>query len=282
MTALTLPARNHGHGLRRACRAEITKLAGQWRVRLAAALCVLAPFVLVIALKVQSTIPYDTLFGRWVHESGSSIPLVVLGFCGQWALPALTCLVSGDIFSSEDHFGTWPTILARSCTRRQLFVAKSLIAFGDATLNVVLLALSSTAAGLLLVGRQPLVDLSGTLMPVSHTIPLVLAAWASSIPPVLGFAAMSILISIATRNSPTGIGVPVAIGLGMQLASMANWPDVLRVALLSSSFNAWHGLLTGTPYYGPLVEDLIVSAVYFVFLLGAAYGLAARRDEIRG
>ena len=37
-------------------------------------------------------------------------------------------MVAGDIFSSEDHFGTWKTILTRSCSRGQLFAGKFLAA----------------------------------------------------------------------------------------------------------------------------------------------------------
>jgi ABC-2 type transport system permease protein len=266
-------------GLRRAYRAERAKLAGQWRTRLAATLCVLAPFVLVAALDAQSTIPYDTLFGRWVHESGFAIPLVVLGFSAQWALPALICVVAGDIFSAEDHLGTWRSILIRGCSRRQIFAAKVLVTFAYAVTMTVLLALSSLIAGLLFVGHQPLVGLSGTLLPAGRCTLLVLMSWASVLPPVLGFAALALLLSIATRSSPIGIGAPVVIGLAMQLSSMANGPDLLRVVLLSTSFMSWHGFITDRPFYGSLAENLIVSAGYLSICLALAYFLAARRDE---
>ena len=33
-------------------------------------------------------------------------PLVLLGFGGMWFLPLLTAMVTGDLFSAEDHHGT--------------------------------------------------------------------------------------------------------------------------------------------------------------------------------
>ena len=77
---------------------------------------------------MQSAIPADTLFGQWVHQSGFAIPMVVLGFAGQWVLPFVIAVVAGDIFSSEDHFGTWKTILTRSRSRGELFAGKFLAA----------------------------------------------------------------------------------------------------------------------------------------------------------
>src|SRR5262249_29789537 len=63
---------------------ELIKLTRQVKAQVVVGLCLLAPFLFVAALNVQSNTPQDTLFGRWVHDSGFSIPLVVLGFAGQW------------------------------------------------------------------------------------------------------------------------------------------------------------------------------------------------------
>jgi hypothetical protein len=84
-----------------------------------ALLCLVVPFLVAAAFEVQRAVPQDTLFGPCVHTSGFALPLVILGFSGQWAMPLLTAMVSGDIFSSEDHFGTWKTVLTRSRSRGQ-------------------------------------------------------------------------------------------------------------------------------------------------------------------
>jgi ABC-2 type transport system permease protein len=261
---------------------ELEKLVAQLRVRGAIAACLLGPPLFVLVVNAQDTVPSDTLFGRWVHFSGLAAPLVALSFVTQWALPLLTCLVAGDIFAAEDHYGTWKTILTRSRGRAEIFWGKTLAAGTFCVVIVLLLALASTAAGVLVIGDQPLVSLSGTLIAPGRATLLVLASWGTALPPALGFTAMGLMFSIITRNSPAGMIAPAAIGLLMQLISLINGADAVRHALLTTPFNAWHGLLSGQPYYGPLWHGAIVSTVYLIGCLAAAYLALRRRDFTQG
>jgi ABC-2 type transport system permease protein len=256
-------------------RLEMAKLVRQLRVQAATAVCLLAPFVVLAAVKVQSAVPQDTLFGQWLHESGYALPMVIVGFTGQWVLPLLTSLVAGDIFSAEDHFGTWKTVLTRSRTRGQVFAGKALAAVTYTILELLLLAASSVAAGVIL-GTQPVVGLSGQLVPSGSAFDLVVASWAVQLPPLLGFCALSLFLSIVSRNSPVGIGAPLVFGLVMQLASLVNIPDGLRVVLLSTPFGAWHGLWTDPAFFGPVRQGLVTSAAW-AGLGGLAAWLVFRR-----
>lgn len=280
--AASPPPRRPPHGVATVYRWEMEKLAALLRVRVAAVACFLAPFGFVAALRLQDAVPADTLFGRWAHFSGFATPMVMLVFTGQWALPLLTCLVAGDIFASEDRYGTWETILTRSCTRAGIFWGKSLAAMTFAVATVVLLALGSLTAGVLLIGTQPLVSLSGTLIPPGHAAGLVLGSWATAIAPTLGFTAMGLLFSIATRNGPAGILGPSAVGLIMQLLTFVNGVDPLRHLLLTTPYGSWHGLMSAHHYYAPLVRGTAVSAIYLAVCLVAGYLLLRRRDIEEG
>jgi ABC-2 type transport system permease protein len=266
-----------GRGVLVVWRWELAKLAGQVRVRAAAALCVLAPFLFAAAVRVQSAVPADTLFGQWLHESGFALPMVVLGFAGQWALPLLTSIVAGDIFSAEDHFGTWKTVLTRSRSRGEIFAGKLLAALTYTVAAVALLSAASLGAGLLL-GTEPVVGLSGQLVPAGHAAALVLASWATQLPPVLGFAALAVLLSVATRNSAVGMGGPLLIGLVMQLSTLINMPETVRAALLATPFVAWHGLWVQAPFYGPLRQGLVTSAAWFAVCAVGAWAIFRRRS----
>lgn len=257
---------------------EWSKLAAQVAPRLVLAACVTGPFIFAVTMRVQSSVPADTLFGRSVTQSGFALPLVVLGFAALWALPVVTGIVAGDLFSAEDRYGTWTTILTRSQARSDLFVGKVLTALAFSLVAVVALAVSSVAAGVLVIGVQPLVDLSGTLRPPAQAFTRVALAWTSILPPALAFAALAVLLSIATRSSAAGVGVPVLAALIMQLCTLLDGPEAVRRLLMTSAFGAWHGLLTEPPYYGPLVHGTAVSAVYAVVFLATAYRLLQRRD----
>jgi ABC-2 type transport system permease protein len=143
---------------------ELIKIGSLVRSRLALGLVVVVPFLLALGLQAQSASPSDTLFGRFVHESGFALPLVVLGFSSQWVLPLLVAVVAGDVLTGEDHLGTWPLLTTRATSRRTLLAGKVLAALTWTVLVVALLAASSLLAGLVVVGDQPVVGLSGALL----------------------------------------------------------------------------------------------------------------------
>lgn len=270
----TIPRR---HGTRAVWALETAKLARQARVRIATAVCVVSPFLLLAAVRVQSSTPSDTLFGQWLHQSGFALPMVMVAFMGQWVLPLLSSVVAGDVFSAEDHYGTWKTVLTRSRTRRQIFAGKALAALTYTVAELVLLTASSLLAGALL-GTEPVVGLSGQLVPSGQAAWLVLASWGSQLPPLLGFCGLSVLLSVATRNSPVGIGAPMVLGLVMQLGSMINLPGIVPPLLLSTPFGAWHGLWADPAFYGPLRQGLLTSGAWLVGSLGLAWVLFSRRN----
>ena len=181
-------------GAAQVVRVELSKLAGKLPTRVVAAVVVLAPFAVAGVLKARDAVPADTLFGRWVHTSGFALPLVVLGFAGSWGFPVLAGLVAGDVFAGEDRHDTWKLLLTRSCSRGEIFVGKTLAAATCAVLMVCALALSSLAAGALVIGTQPLVGLSGTLLPPGHALALVLLSWSIALLPTLGFVSLALLI----------------------------------------------------------------------------------------
>ncbi len=259
-------------------RVEITKLAAQPLVRAVLAVALLGPFAFAGGLSLQDSVPADTLFGRWALTTGFAIPLMLLGFTTSWVVPLLTCLVAGTIFAAEDGHGTWPSVLTRSVSRPAVFAGKVLAAVTHTVLAVALLALSSLAAGVLVVGRSPLVGLDGAAIPPGRAVGLVLASWALVLAPALGFTAMGIFFSVVSRRSTVGIGAPVVIGLLMQLSSLVGAVVGIRFALLSSAFDSWHGLVRADPYSGPVVQGLLVSLAYTVVLLAVALEVFRRRD----
>jgi ABC-2 type transport system permease protein len=206
------------------------------------------------------------------------VPLVILGFAALWVFPVLASIVGGDVFSAEDRYGTWTTVLTRSRSRAEVFAGKVLTAVGFAAVAVTVLAVSSVAAGALVIGRQPLVDLSGVLLPPAEALVRIALAWASVLPPTFGFVAVAVLVSVATRSSAAGIGLPVVAGLVMQLYGFVDGPETVRRMLIASAFGAWHGLLTEPPYYGSLVHGTAVSAAYLSACLVLAYRMLRWRD----
>lgn len=262
----------------RACRFELVKLVSQWRIRLLVLACWIAPALFVAGVSQQSTLPVDTLFGRWMLASGWAGPLVVLGFAGTWALPLLTSVVAGDVFAAEDRLGTWRHLLVAVRSPRRIFVAKAVASLTVLLLLVAGLAVSSTVGGLLVVGNQPLVGLDGHLLAPSDAAVSVLLAWVCVLAPTLALAALGLLGSVTLGRSPMGLLVPVLVSLAMAVAQMLPLPVAVRVALPSYAFISWNGLFTSPQQLGPLLIGIAVSLVWAVVATALAYLLFVRRD----
>ncbi len=259
-------------------RAERRKLSTQLATRLLAVLCVLGPFAFAGVLKIQTGSPADTLFGVWVHSSGFALSLVVLAFCGAWGFPVLAGVLAGDIFASEDRYGTWKMVLTRSSTRRNLFAGKVLAAMTFSVGLLLLLAVSSLAAGLLLVGDGALVDLGGRTLSAGHSLWLVIVAWLLNVLPMLAFTSLAVLFSVATRNGIVGVIGPALVDLVMQLLLLVGTGVWMHMLLAASAFQGWYGLFTAHPYFGPPAVACIVSAIWIVACLTASWLILRRRD----
>jgi len=277
----TLPVARRA-GLGAPLRFEIRKLSAQYRGWAVLAGAVLAPIPIVVIIHGQSRPPKDTLFGRFATDNGFALTLLVLGFATQWVLPLLTAIVAGDIFASEDQHGTWKTVLTRSTSRARIFWAKTLTACGFAVLVLTLLAASTIVSSVLIVGHQPLIGLSGQIIPAGTALQLVIASWATTLAPTLGFTCLAIVLSVWFRNPAIGIAAPVVLGMAMALVGGLGGIEVIRSLLLTTPFEAWHGLLTEPRFTGPLVEGLFVSAAWSVVSLGAAFAIVRRRDITGG
>jgi ABC-2 type transport system permease protein len=264
------------NGTRTVWRLELAKLTGLLRVRVIAAGCLVMPFLAVWGLNLQSATPGDTAFGQWVHVSGFAVPMVVLGFGGQWLLPVLTAVVAGDIYSSEDHFGTWKTVMTRSRTRGELFTGKFLAAVTFAVTAMLTLTATDLIAALT-AGAHPVVGLGGQLVPAGHAAQLVVLSWLSTIPPVLGFTALAVFASVASRNSVAGIGAPVLIAVLMQIVTLLNLPVWGQLALLSTPFVTWHGFWASPAFYRPFWLGLITCAAWFTLCAAASWLIFRRR-----
>jgi ABC-2 type transport system permease protein len=269
-------------GLGSAIRWEARKLRAQVRTKALLAGAVLAPIAVVVVVGAQSRPPKDTLFGRFATENGFAMALLVLGFASQWILPLITAVVAGDIFASEDQHGTWKTVLTRSVSRSRLFWAKVVVSVVFGLLALVLLAGATIAASLLLVGNEPLMGLSGQVIDPRPALELVAASWATTVPPLIAFTCVALLFSAWSRNAAVGIAGPVVIGMVMQLVGSLGGIEAVRPYLLTTPFEAWHGLLAEPRFTGPLLDGLLTSAVWSAVCLVAAFLVLRNRDITGG
>lgn len=263
--------------IRYALRAELRKLGSQTVPRLLVVVTLLGPVLVTVLVRVGNATPGDTLLGAWVHSSGFAPPLVLLAFTASFGFPVAAALMAGDIFAAEDRHNTWKNVLTRAVDRRAVFSAKFLAASLYAIALLMLGAISALASGVLIIGPQPLVGLSGQLIGVVPAFGLTLAAWALNIPPLIAFVALGVFFSVATRNGIAGVFGPIVLALLMQLLQRVGNAGLGHQLLLLASFDAWHGIFTTPPQGLPLLA-ILVSLVWTVVPLAVAWWLFSRRE----
>ncbi len=160
------------------------------------------PIIFVVATSLQGGGPNDVAFGRYIHDSGLAIPLVMLLFGAIWMYPLITALVAGDIIASEDHNGTLKTIFTRSLERGQIFTGKMLAAGSYAIVAILLSGTVAIVAGCLASGFNPLTTLSGTKVSAWSALGLVAGSLVVYLMPILTVASIGLLLSAVRATAP--------------------------------------------------------------------------------
>jgi len=261
---------------------ELRKLRSQKRTYIGLGAAVLIPLIFVTAVAIRNGGPEDVAFGRYIHDTGLAIPLVLLLFGSVWLYPLITALVAGDIVAAEDRNGTLKTIFTRSVERQQLFIAKVAASFTYAVTALLLFALVAAVFGGLRFGFHPLTTLSGNTVGVGRGLVLTGGALLAYLMPVLSVACIALLLSTVTRNSAAAIVGALMISLVMQLLGIISGLEFLRPYLLSTQFDAWQGLLRDPIDWAPIGRAAWVCAAYAVPSLFAALVVFLRRDVTGG
>ncbi len=261
---------------------EMLKLRAQKRTYLGLGIVTAVPLIFVISLSLRNGGPNDVAFGRYVHQSGLAVPLVILIFASAFLLPLATALVAGDIVAAEDNNGTLKTILTRSLDRGQIFAGKLLAAVTYALIALLLMGTVATVAGSLESGFNGLVSLSGTPVSAAKALGLVYASFGVYFLPMIAIVAIGVLLSTTTHNSAGAVVGTVMVVLMLNLIDIVPGLEFLRPYLLPHQFDAWMGFLRDPIDWSPIVRAAWVSAVYAVPCAFAAYVVFLRRDVAGG
>jgi len=209
------------------------------------------------------------------------VPLILLVFSSIWFFPLVTALVAGDIVAAEDQNRTLKTILTRSTTRTSVFAAKVLAAFTYALVALLLFGLTSTVAGGLASGFDELPTFTTVISPGRAAV-LVAASFAVYAMPVLGIAAIGVLLSTISKNSAGAVVGTLMVSLTMQLTRIIPGldGDGVQRLMLTRQLNAWQSLFRDPIDWSPIVHGAWVSVVYAAVALVIAWLHFVRRDVV--
>jgi ABC-2 type transport system permease protein len=257
---------------------ELRKLRAQKRTYLGLGAAAAVPIIFCTAIAAGRGHPNDVAFGRYIHETGLAIPLVLLLFGSVWLFPLITALVAGDIISSEDRNATLKMILTRSVERQQVFAGKLLATVTYAVIAIAITGVVATGGGILASGFNPVTTLSGTVVSAPRGLLLVGGSLVVYLLPILAIACIGILFSAVFRNSGAAIVGTLMFSLLIQLLDIIPGLSGLHPYLLSTQFSAWQGLLRTPADWDPILRSLWVCALYGLPALAAAGLVFLRRD----
>ena len=261
---------------------ELVKLRFQKRTYLGLGAAVLVPIMFATAVVLRDGEPREVAFGRYIHETGFAIPLVLLLFGAVWMFPLIAALVAGDIVASEDHNGTLKTILSRSVDRGHVFAGKLLAVFTYTVLALVLNAVTAVVAGGIVSGFNEFPSLSGTIVSPGEALGLIAGSYVVYLIPMLAIASIGVLLSVVTRNSAAAVVGTLMCSLVVQIVGVLPGLAALQPYLLSEQFDAWEGLLRDPVDWEPIGRAAWVCPIYAVPALIAAYLVFLRRDVAGG
>jgi ABC-2 type transport system permease protein len=257
---------------------ELRKLRAQKRTYLGLGAAALVPIIFAVALATQKGGPHDVAFGRYIHDTGLAIPLVLLLFGSVWMFPLITALVAGDIVAAEDRHGTLKMILTRSVERQQVFAAKALATATYAVAAIAIMGAVAVIAGILVSGFNPITSLSGTTVSAPRGLGLVWASLGVYLIPILSVASIGLLFSTLFRNSGAAVVSTLMFSLLVQLVGILPGFGALHPYLLSTQFDAWQGFLRTPIDWAPILRAVWVCALYALPALAAAALVFLRRD----
>ena len=250
------------------------------RTLVALGVLAVAPIIAAIAMSVATETVEDGNGGRalesvasLVADNGLILPVFLLLLSLAMLLPMLGAMWSADALAGESQTGALRGLLLAPVGRARLLAVK---AFGVAVLSLIAVAIVtvvSIVAGLLILGGDGMLTMSGNVLPLGQSLGRIALLAALVTVQVWAVAAVALAISAATDHPL----VVLASTLGgiIVFTILGNIPalDWLHPVLLT---DAWESL--GDVIRDPMPTDGIVNAVLrAVCYLVIGYSLALAR-----
>lgn len=260
---------------------ELRKLRALKRTYLGLFGAAVIPVVLLIALQVGEGGPPDEVpFARAVATNGFAIPLFALAFASFFLLPLLTSLVAGDAVSGEVQGGTLKTLLTRSVGRSRVFRAKLGAVAVYALVLLAAQAVVGTAAGVAVLGTDPLPTLSGTTAGGAEALLRIAGAFLVASITLMAIASFTVMLSTLTQNTVAAIGGTVVLIVVLQVLSSFESLAFLRPYLVTEQTNAWFGVVRDPVDWWPMARAAIVDVCWALPCLVVAWRVFVWRDVL--
>lgn len=210
--------------------------------------------------------------------NGLVLPVLSLVLTLTLLLPLVIAMVAADAFAGESAHGTLRGLLLAPIGRVRLVAVKAFGVVVMSVLAVTVVAVSGVLTGLLIVGGDSMVTLSGTTVPMAQALVRVLLAVGWSAVQVTAIGMIALAISSLTDHPlvvmAATMGILILFGVLGQIPALSWLQPVLVTTDLSSVIDVLRDPITT----GALGTGLFRAGCYLLIGVSASVARIVTKD----
>ncbi|MEU6262388.1 ABC transporter permease [Saccharopolyspora shandongensis] len=213
-----------------------------------------------------------------VAGNGLVLPIAALVLAQTLLLPLVVAMVAADALAGESAHGTLRGLLLAPVGRVRLVGVKTAGVLVMAVLSVVVIAISGVLTGLVIVGGDGMVTLSGTTLPIGSALGRVALAAGWSAVQMAAVGAIALAISSLTEHPlvvmAATMGGLIVFGVLGTIPAL----DWLQPLLITTDWSAVMDVLRDPISGDTLVTGLLRAGCYLLIGLSAAIARVVTKD----
>lgn len=263
-------------------RAELGRQLGRRRTRVAAALLLALPLLLVgaFALGDEEDGGSAPSFVDLAQVGAANFTVFTLFASTGFLLVVLFALFAGDAVPSEASWATLRYLLTAPVPRSRLLAVKLAVALLTSLGALVLLIGWSLLVGLVAYGAAGYRSPTGEQLAWGAFAPRLLLVVASLFVVLLFVSALAFLVGVLTDAPLGAVGAAVMVTIVSSILDSIDALGVVREGLPTHEQFAWAGALQQQIEWGGIVTGGLWAVAYAVVLLGAAFASFSRKDVL--
>jgi ABC-2 type transport system permease protein len=264
---------------------EVRFMIRRPRTLVAFGVLVVGPILAGIAMAVASSTVQTGTGDRMIEgvaslvsDNGLILPVFVLMLCMAMFLPMLGAMWSADALAGESQTGALRGLLVAPVSRVRLLAVK---AFGVAVLTTLAVATATvvgTVAGLLILGGDGLLTLSGNILPFGESLGRIALMAVLVTIQVWAVAAVALAISAVTEHPLVVMAAALGGIIVFTILNNISALDWLHPFLLTDGWNYLADVLRDPMPMDGITEGLLRAACYIVIGYSLALAKMSTKD----
>jgi ABC-2 type transport system permease protein len=213
-----------------------------------------------------------------VEGNGLVLPVAALMLMQTFLLPLVVAMVAADALAGESAHGTLRGLLLAPVGRVRLVGVKAVGVLVMAVLAAAVIALSGLLTGLIVVGSNGMVTLSGTTLPLGQALFRVLLAvgWTA----VQTAAVGAIALAISSLTDHPLVVMASTMGMLIIFGVIGSFPALswVQPLLITTNWSAVMDVLRDPITTGNLINGLLCAGCYVLIGISACVARVVTKD----